>query len=244
MKTSRWIKGLALMLGIALLAGATRAEPLRIFAAASLQGPLDAVAAGWSDRARISYGGSGTLARQISLGAPADIVILANTAWMDWLVDQGHITGPGTDFLSNDLVLIGPAGARALLAPSADALISRLDGGRMAIGQHMSVPAGIYAKAWLENIGAWNSLRPHLAETDNVRAALVLVARGEMPLGVVYSSDAASSDAVSVLWTVPRDQHPPIRYPAAALTPAGAAFLAHLTSQTAAFEAAGFRPMP
>lgn len=243
MKTSLWIKGLALVLCAAVLAGTARAEPLRVFAAASLQGPLDAVAESWANDVRVSYGGSGTLARQISLGAPADVVILANVAWMNWLVDQGHLTD-ATDLLSNRLVLIGPAGSAPLPDPSADDLLARLDGGRLAMGQHLSVPAGIYAQAWLAGIDAWDALRPHLAETDNVRAALVLVARGEMPLGVVYASDAISTDAVSVLWTVPADQHPPIRYPAAALTDAGAEFLAFLTAETARFEAAGFGSLP
>ncbi|CAN0024115.1 unnamed protein product [Chrysoparadoxa australica] len=244
MKTSLWIKGLALVVAVVVATTGARAEPLRIFAAASLQGPLDAVAASWARDTRISYGGSGTLARQISLGAPADVVILANSAWMEWLLDQGHVAGPATDLLSNRLVVIGPSGAPPLPDPKAGDLLARLDGGRLAMGQHTSVPAGIYAQAWLDEIGAWEALRPHLAETDNVRAALVLVARCEMPLGIVYASDAVNSDAVSVLWTVPEGLHPQIRYPAAALTTAGAEFLAHMATQTAVFEAAGLTALP
>jgi molybdate transport system substrate-binding protein len=244
MKTFLWIKGLAVALGCLSLSGLVQADPVRVFAAASLQGPLDQIGQNWPDGAAISYAGSGTVARQISLGAPADLVILANAAWMDWLSDQGHITAPATDLLSNRLVLIGPAGSAPMQDPKAADLLARLGGGRMAMGQHMSVPAGIYGKAWLDTIGAWDALRPHLAETDNVRAALVLVARGEMPLGLVYASDAVSSPAVDILWAVPPAQHPPIRYPAAALTPAGAAFLDHLRSQTAVFVAAGFEAVP
>lgn len=244
MKTSQWIKGLALALCGAVLAAPGQAEPLRIFAAASLQGPLDEVAQNWSEDATISYAGSGTLARQISLGAPADVVILANETWMDWLLENGHVAAPVTDILSNTLVVIGPAGSAPLDAPTAGDLLARLGDGRLAMGQHQSVPAGIYAKAWLDAIGAWDTVRPHLAETDNVRAALILVARGEMPLGVVYGSDAASSDAVSVLWTVPASQHPPIRYPAAALTPVGADFLTYLGTQADVFVAAGFAALP
>ena len=244
MKTSVWIKGLAFALCSAVLAQGSHAEPLRIFAAASLQGPLDEIAQGWDGGAVTSYGGSGTLARQISLGAPADIVILANTVWMDWLVDQGNVRGPATNIVSNRLVVIGPKGSEPMHNPTANDLLNRLKGGRMAIGQHKSVPAGIYTQAWLQSIDAWDALRPHLAETDNVRAALVLVARNEMPLGVVYASDAISGASFSLLWEIPPTQHPPIRYSAVALTPEGAAFLTHLADQTDVFVAAGFTALP
>lgn len=244
MKTSLWIKGLALALCCAILAQIGHAGPVRVFAAASLQGPLDKIALGWQGDVVASYGGSGTMAHQISRGAPADIVILASTAWMDWLLENGHIAGPATDVISNRLVVIGPVGSAPLPDPTASDLLHRLQDGRLAMGQHQSVPAGIYAKAWLQHIGAWDALRPHLAETDNVRAALVLVARGEMPLGVVYASDAASSEAVSVLWSVPPTQHPTIRYTAAALTPEGNAFLDYLLTRADAFIAAGFAALP
>ncbi|APX13814.1 molybdate ABC transporter substrate-binding protein [Tateyamaria omphalii] len=218
-----------------------QAEPLRVFAAASLQGPLDAVAATWDGPVVISYGGSGAMARQISQGAPADAVILANADWSDWLLDRGIGTAPPRPLLSNGLVVVGPAGALPLPDVSADALLARLDGGRLAMGQHMSVPAGIYARAWLGEIGAWDTLQPHLAETENVRAALALVARGEVPLGIVYASDAVASSEVTVLFDVPTDAHPAILYPGLALTPEGAAFLDHVAAQIDRFVAAGFR---
>ena len=228
----------------ACLAWPAQAADLRIFAAASLQGPLDLITKEWSQDVAVSYGGSGTLARQISLGAPADAVILANAQWSDWLVDQGHVAGPARPFLSNQLVLVGPNGAAPLPDPDADTLMARLGSGRMAMGQHMSVPAGIYAQAWLEHINVWTVLRPHLAETENVRAALALVARGEVPLGIVYASDAAASDGVDVVYTIPSDTHPPIQYPALAITSAGAAFLDHLATRTDLFVAAGFKALP
>ena len=112
------------------------------------------------------------------------------------------------------------------------------------MGQHMSVPAGIYAAAWLTRIDAWDALRPHLAETENVRAALALVARGEVPLGSVYASDAQASADVTVAWNIPSDQHPRILYHGIALTPAGAGFLDHIATRIAAFEAAGFVANP
>lgn len=244
MKPYPWIIGLVVALSTVLPGRSVLAAPVRVFAAASLQDPLEEIAQDWGGEVVASYAGSATIARQISLGAPADLVILANTAWMDWLRDKGHVEGPAQDILSNRLVLIGPAGSTPLPAPTAATLLDRLDGGRLAMGQHSAVPSGIYAQAWLENIGAWNSLRTRLAETDNVRAALVLVARGEMPLGVVYASDAAGSNRVSVLWTVPETQHPPIRYRAAALSPAGADFLTYLMTRTDTFVGAGFKALP
>ena len=244
MKPLLWIKSLALALCWIPGANADAPEPLRVFAAASLQGPLDTIARDWPAQVVVSYAGSGTLARQVSQGAPADVVILANSVWMDWLVERRDITAPVTDIVSNRLVLIGPAAARALPNPDPQALLDRLAGGRLAMGQHLSVPAGIYARAWLEHIDAWAVLRPHLAETDNVRAALFLVARGEVPLGVVYASDAFADARVFVLWTIPDDQHPTIRYPAAALTDRGAAFLGHLGTRTDAFVGAGFTALP
>ncbi|MEL6451806.1 MAG: molybdate ABC transporter substrate-binding protein [Pseudomonadota bacterium] len=244
MKTANWIKGLAAALW-ALSSGAAGAEaPLRVFAAASLQGPLDVVAAQWGAEVSISYAGSGTIARQIDLGAPADAVILASDVWAGWLAGRGHGVAPPAPLFSNRLVVIGPAGASAFDTFTATEVLARLDGGRLAMGQHQAVPAGQYAHAWLTHIGAWDALRPHLAETENVRAALAFVARGESPLGIVYASDAVASGAVSVLWTVPTDQHPTIRYPGLAFTPEGGAFLEHLQSQVPTFVAAGFAALP
>ncbi|WP_299655058.1 molybdate ABC transporter substrate-binding protein [uncultured Tateyamaria sp.] len=240
MKTRRWIKGLALACAALTPVSPALAETVRVFAAASLQGPLDAVAEDWDAEVVISYGGSGAIARQVSQGAPADVVILANVAWSDWLVDGGHVMATPRALLSNSLVVIGPDGAAPLPNATAATLLGRLTGGRLAMGQHMSVPAGIYAHAWLTQSGAWGDLSPHLAETENVRAALALVAREETPLGIVYASDAAASDDVSVLWDIPKDSHPAILYPGLALTPFGADFLDHLATRTDVFVAAGF----
>ena len=244
MKSLNWIKGLAVLLAAACLATAATAGPLRVFAAASLQGPLDQVGADWNSGSTISYGGSGTIARQISLGAPADAVILANGVWADWLVEQGHVAAPARPLLSNRLVVIAPAGTPSFKQIDTQTLRTALGDGRLAMGQHLSVPAGIYAKAWLEAIDAWDTLRPQLAETENVRAALALVARGEVPLGIVYASDAQASGEVAVVWTVPADQHPDILYFGLALTAEGTAFLDHLTTQSHVFEAAGFVGLP
>jgi molybdate transport system substrate-binding protein len=243
MKTSKWITGLTIVLCYIFLAQGGRTEPLRIFAAASLQGPLDVISEDWNIDTIINYAGSGTLARQIDYGASADLVILANAYWMDWLIERGQFAGTATDIISNQLVVIGPHGTAPMSNPTKTDLLDRLSGGRLAMGQRASVPAGIYAQAWLENIGAWGTIQNHLAETDNVRAALVLVARGEVPLGIVYSSDAASEEAVSILWRVPSDQHSLIRYPAIALTPTGEDFLAYIETRTDVLISSGFKAL-
>ena len=213
-----------------LLAPATRAEPpITVFAAASLRGALDEATAGYPEPVAISYGGSGLMARQLANGAPADLVILANPQWIDWLAQRGAILPDSRiDLLRNRLVVVGPKDAPALDSPTAETLLTALNDGRLAIGQRDSVPAGIYAKAWLEHIGAWSALAPHLAETDNVRAALALVSRGEAPLGIVYASDALADPSVDVVWQVPEDQHPKIIYPAAAVTERGRTLLDQL----------------
>ncbi|WP_137703139.1 molybdate ABC transporter substrate-binding protein [Marimonas lutisalis] len=239
------------LLALVLLTGAALADaPARVtvFAAASLRDALDAVAESY-DGARIvaSYGGSAAMARQVAQGAPADLVILANPQWMDWLEGQGVLMPDSRrDLLGNRLVLIGPAGAAPLDA-SEQAMLARLGDGRLALGQVNAVPAGIYARAWLESAGLWPALAPHLAETENVRAALALVSRGEAPLGVVYASDAQADPGVSVLYDIPADSHPPITYPAAQVSdsPAAAALLAYLSGPQAAviFAAHGFTPL-
>ena len=141
----------------------------------------------------------------------------------------------------NALVLIGPSGAAPLAGP--EALPERLGEGRLAMGQRDAVPAGAYAQEWLRSVGLWDQLAPYLAETDNVRAALALVARGETPLGVVYATDAAAEPRVTVVYDIPEDRHAPILYPAATLSPAGAAFLDRLADDAAreVWAAHGFR---
>lgn len=220
--------------------------PTVVFAAASLRDAMEDIAALYPGEVAVSPAGSGLLARQVGAGAPADVVILANTEWMDWLEREGAVNPTRrVALLGNRLVLIGPAGALDLDTVDAGALLDRLDGGRIAIGQTQGVPAGIYGRAWLEAAGLWDALRPHLAQTGNVRAALALVARGEAPLGVVYATDAAAEPGVRVLYEVPEALHDPIIYPAATLTEAGAPFMAFLQGREAraVFEAQGFVPL-
>ena len=231
-----------------------RAQDLTIFAAASLKTALDEIAQGWSKATgkplpRLSYAASGVLAKQVAQGAPADLFLSADLDWMDDLAGRGLVvTQSRVSLLANRLVLIAPAGSKreAKLAPGVDlgALLGR--DGRLAIGNVDSVPAGRYGRAALTALGAWDGVRDRLAQAENVRVALLLVARGEAPLGIVYSTDAAAAPGVEVVATFPPEIHPPIIYPAARLTdatsPDADAFLAHLQGRAAraVFETQGF----
>ncbi len=222
-------------------------QGITVFAAASLKNALDEVAAAYSGDVVVSYGGSGLLARQVAQGAPADVVLLANSAWMDWLQERGAIeVSSRLDLLGNTLVLVAPQGADKFAEISAARLLKRLEGGRLAVGQTKGVPAGIYARQWLENNGFWPMLQPHLAETENVRAALALVSRGEAPLGVVYGSDAMADPGVTIVYQIPSDQHDRITYPVAILAGGdGADFMSFLKSNQSLeiFSKHGFTPL-
>lgn len=229
MKFWSHIKILALCCACAATLSTPARADITVFAAASLRGALDEVALLSTSDVTISYGGSGTLARQVSQGAPADVVILAHPRWMDWLEAQDVIvTGTRTTVAQNCLVLIGQRGAKPL--PDLTEIIERLGQGRLAMGQREAVPAGIYARQWLEHIGQWSALEPRLAEVENVRLALAFVARAETPLGIVYGSDAQADPQVEVLYVVPDTTHDPITYPAAAITQEGRDFIDLLTS--------------
>ncbi len=238
---------LATLFAILFSASALLAEraPITVFAAASLRNALDAIAQDYDGEVHLSYGGSGTMARQIGAGAPADVVVLANAIWMDWLENRvAVIAGSRVDLVANQLVLIGPASEMPL--PDTTDLLSLLGGtGRLAMGQRDAVPAGLYAREWLEHTGQWGGLKDRLAETDNVRAALALVARGQAPVGVVYASDVTVDPTVRILAPIPDNTHSPIVYPAVALTMQGQIFLKELTTPNAqkAFSLHGFTPV-
>ena len=198
-----------------------QARPLTIFAAASLKTSLDALmeplTATLGTSARTVYAASSALARQIEQGAPADLLWSADREWMDWcaaldLVRRDTIT----DLLSNELVMIAPSPAplTALNLTLTD-LEAALGTGRLATGETRSVPAGRYAKEALQSLQLWDRLASRLAETDNVRAALLLVARGEAPLGIVYASDAQAEPRVKIVARIPAATHKPIIYPLA-----------------------------
>lgn len=219
------------------------AQDLVVFAAASLKGPLDAIAADFGGVV-VSYGGSGTIARQISQGAPADVVLLANADWMDVLAEAGDVVDP-VAFVGNRLVIVGHSDA-VEIALTPDGLADGLNGGRLAMGFTSSVPAGIYGKTAFERLGLWHTIAPSVVEVDNVRAALALVARGEVPLGVVYQSDALIVPDLKTVALFPADSHPPIQYFASVTTQSehgnAQEFIDALRGAAAreAFEKAGF----
>ncbi|MEM6634895.1 MAG: molybdate ABC transporter substrate-binding protein [Pseudomonadota bacterium] len=221
---------------------------LLIFAAASLAGALDAALSGALrlPPASVSYAGSATLARQILAGAPASLFLSAHPAWMDVLEDRGALTpGSRRDLLGNRLVIVAPTSEARPLALRQDALINRLKSGPLAMGLTKAVPAGIYGAEALQNLGLWAGLQGRVAQSDNVRGALALVARGEAPLGVVYATDALAEPRVSVVAEFPADSHQPIVYPAAligAADPDAAAVLDYLAGPSAmdVFRAHGF----
>ena len=244
-----------LTLGLALaaaLATPALADEVVVFAAASMKDALDAVAADFQaatgNTVTISYAGSNALAKQIIEGAPADIFLSAATNWMDE-VEKAGLVVPGTraDLYSNTLVLVAadPNAAPVDIGPGFD-LKGLLGDGKLAMAMVDSTPAGQYGKAALETLGVWSAVEPSVAQGENVRAALKLVATGEAPYGIVYITDAKAEPAVKVVGSFPADSHPKVVYPGALLTgakdAADKAFLDALTSDAgdAKFAEQGF----
>lgn len=241
---------------LVLLANPSRAEPLTVFAAASLKNAFDAIADAFETQSGsqvvVSYAGTSVLARQIEQGAPADVFLSAHPDWMTYARENGLVIEASIQtFASNHITVVEPTFAAAstsfdLTVP--DDWLERLgDDGRLAIGLTSAVPAGIYASQALEALGLTEVLRPRLAETDNVRAALLLVARGETPLGIVYATDARAEERVRVVARIPAGTHAPIAYQAARTTgsnhPSTDALLDYLSGSAArtVLEEQGFR---
>jgi molybdate transport system substrate-binding protein len=240
-----------LALGILLLPGAAAADTVTVFAAASLKDALDEGArvypAKAGDRIVVSYAASSALAKQIEAGAPADLFISADLEWMDYL-EQRRLIKSDTrqNLLKNRLVLIAPADSKVSVSiVPGFPLATLLGNGRLAMANPDVVPAGKYGKASLEALGVWKDVRTKVASAENVRAALVLVSRGEAPFGIVYRTDAAADSKVRVVALFPENTHPPIIYPIAVTAvgkPAAAAFLKWLSEPRARaiFEKRGF----
>jgi molybdate transport system substrate-binding protein len=225
---------------------------LLVFGAASLKNALDDADAQYQREAGqkvvVSYGASSALAKQIENGAPADVFISADLDWMDYAAAHKLIK-PETRFnlLGNKLVLIAPADSRINLAIGPNfPLAQALGNDRLAMADPAAVPAGKYGKAALEALGVWASVAGKIAPAQDVRATLLLVSRGEAPLGIVYQTDAAADKGVKIVGVFPETSHPPIIYPiavTAASANAGAtAYLGFLRSSAAkpAFEKQGF----
>jgi molybdate transport system substrate-binding protein len=232
------------LLALLLRPAAAWADGLTVFAAASLTEALRDAAVAWQRDGhaplRLSFAASSTLARQIEQGAPADLFASADARWMDDVARHG-LVAPGSrrDLLGNALVLVVPAAhaAAVTIAPGFDlaALLGR--DGRLAVADPAHVPAGIYAAEALQRLGIWASVANRLAPAEDVRAALLLVERGEAPAGIVYATDAAVATGVAVAGTFPADSHAPIVYPFALTphgdTPDGRALLRFLEGDTA-----------
>lgn len=211
---------LACLCALILGAASACADTVTVFAAASL-GPALTEAAQVFEGATghdvsLSLAGSSALARQIGAGAPADLFLSASSEWMDWVEGVGALT-PDTrvDLLGNRLVLAGPVTtAPFALSPDTD-LRAMLGDGLLAMALVDSVPAGQYGRAALQALGLWDGLSPVVAQTENVRAALALITRGEVPMGVVYASDLVGQEGLHALATFDASLHPPIVYPLA-----------------------------
>jgi molybdate transport system substrate-binding protein len=259
----RWRRGtLALTLALTLTPvglasdASAQGKQLLVFAAASLKTALDAINQRFEHdttrKVTASYAASSALAKQIEAGAPADIFISADLDWMDYLA-RNNLIQERTRFnlLANKLVLIAPADSKLSIDIAANfPLAEALGDGRLAMADPNAVPAGKYGKASLEALGVWASVAAKIAPAENVRAALLYVARRETPLGIVYQTDAAAEPGVKIVGTFPDDTHPPIIYPAAiiasASAPDAAAYLAYLKSPAArsVFQDQGFSVLP
>lgn len=229
---------------LALSTLAAQAE-ITVFAAASLRGALDDVNDAYSDEITVSYASSATLARQIQNGAPADVFISANPSWMEVLNKEDLIQNPpAKPLFSNQLVLIG---ASADPSFNLAELPQSLGPARIAMGLTKAVPAGIYAKEALTTLGFWQAVQPYTIQTDNVRAALRLVALGEADYAIVYRTDALQEPRVHILTDIAQETHAPILYPAGQIAPSAAAqaYLDYLHSAQAQtiFENYGFVPV-
>ena len=206
-------------LAVPVLAPAAGA-PVIVFAAASLKNALDDVATAYEAAGggpvKVSYAASSAIARQIEQGAPADVVISADSDWMDYLARKSLIAPASRrDLLANHLALIAPADSQVTLRiRKGMPLAATLGAGRLAIAGP-DVPAGRYAQAALTTLGVWSSVADRLARAENVRATLAFVARGETPLGIVYDTDARIEPKVRIVGLFPDASHPPIVYPAA-----------------------------
>ena len=242
-----------ILTGSAISPGFAQDKSLTVFAAASMKNALDDIDAAYTAKTGIkivaSYAASSALAKQIEQGAPADIFLSADTDWMDYAAAKKNINEPTrVNLLGNSMVLIAPKDSKidnVAIGPGFD-LATLVGDGKIATADVKSVPVGKYAKASLEKLGAWTAAEPKFAMTENVRAALALVARGEAVLGIVYSTDAKVEPGVKIVGTFPADSHPAIIYPVAATVtakPEVADYLAFLRSSAAKaiFEKYGFK---
>jgi molybdate transport system substrate-binding protein len=234
------------------IAAHAQGRDLLVFGAASLKNALDEANAQYQRNAGlkivVSYGASSALAKQIEGGAPADIFISADLDWMDYVAGHKLIKSETRfNLLGNKLVLVAPADSRINLTIGPNfPLAQALGNDRLAMADPAAVPAGKYGKAALEALGVWSSVSSKIAPAQDVRTSLLLVSRGEAPLGIVYQTDAVADKGVKIVGAFPEATHPHIIYPIAVTTasanPGVAAYIGFLKSPAAkpAFEIQGF----
>lgn len=195
-----------------------KAESVTVYAAASLTNAINDLEKIYEKQNKVevktSYAGSSTLAKQIEAGAPADVFISADTQWMDYLQNKKLVAANDRiNLLGNRLVLITPKGQSLKVKLDKTTDPNKVFTGKICTGDTKSVPVGKYAKQAFTNLGWWNRIEPKLVETEDVRAALNFVARGECQVGIVYATDAAISKDVTVVGVFPENTHSPIIYP-------------------------------
>lgn len=211
----------ALVVGLAALSsGVRQAPPLIVSAATSLSGVLDdavtAYTAAGGGAVRLNFGGSNTLARQILNGAPVDVFISADQAQMD-VVERGGLVRAGSrvEIARNQLAVLAAPDKAAVVREQFDKAPPQIR--RIALGDPSAVPAGVYARQYLERLGLWKAYERRIVPTANVRSALVAVETGGVDAAIVYATDAAIARRAVVAFVVASHEGPAIVYPAAAL---------------------------
>lgn len=226
---------------------ASAREPVQVFAASSLADALAEIGSAWQQtgagQVAFSFGASSDLARQIRAGAPADVFFSADRAQMDALEREGLVRASERgDLVANQLVVIVPSASAARVTAARDLEAFS----QVALADPEAVPAGVYARRWLEGLGLWERLAPRVVPMLHVRAALAAVESENVEAGIVYRTDAARSRRARVAFEVPLSQGPRILYPVAPIAgsrnPAAAAFVAYLRSSSAraTFDRHGF----
>jgi molybdate transport system substrate-binding protein len=246
---------IACLCGMAVASARNIQPTLTVFAAASLTDVLQEIGAAYTKSSgtpvKISFAASSALAKQIESGAGVDVFVSADEEWMDYLASRRLVDASSRrNVVTNRLALVAPADSPLSLqiAPGVALRAALGDQGRLATGDPDSVPVGKYAKAALTSLGIWQEIEPRLVRAENVRAALAFVARGEVPLGIVYRTDAQADPKVRVIDLFPESSHPSITYPAAitsTASPQAKAFVDFLVSAPAqvVFQRAGFQPV-
>jgi molybdate transport system substrate-binding protein len=230
---------------------AQSSSPLTVSAAISLSEALEAVAAAYrvagGTPVVFNFGGSNALARQIVNGAPVDVFISADEAQME-VVEKADLVRAGTrvPVVANRLVLV--VDSRSRVKAVTDLGVAEIR--RIAIGDPVAVPAGVYARQYLERINEWTRLQPKMVPVANVRAALTAVQNGSADAAFVYATDARIAPALRVVATITGPQAPRIVYPGAVVRTsrhpqAAAKFLEFLRTPPALaiLEKHGFTPV-